>query len=46
MSRCFIDTNIIVYANDTCDEEKQVRALETTAGHMKSGTGVISTQVL
>ena len=46
MTRCFIDTNIIVYANDARDGEKQARALEIVAGHMKSGTGVISTQVL
>jgi len=46
MSRCFIDTNIIVYANDARDQEKQTRALEIIAEHMKSGTGVISTQVL
>ncbi len=46
MTRCFIDTNIIVYANDARDGEKQARALEIVGGHMKSGTGVISTQVL
>jgi len=46
MTRYFIDTNIIVYANDVRDKEKQSMALETVAGHMKSGTGVISTQVL
>jgi len=46
MTRYFIDTNIIVYANDARDKAKQARALELVAGHMKSGTGVISTQVL
>jgi len=46
MSRFFIDTNIIVYANDVRDEQKQIRALEVVAEHMKAGTGVISTQVL
>ncbi len=46
MNRCFIDTNIIVYANDARDQEKQSIAMETIAAHMKSGTGVISTQVL
>ncbi len=46
MSRFFIDTNIIVYANDARDEQKQIRALEVVAEHMKAGTGVISTQVL
>jgi len=46
MSRCFIDSNIIVYANDTRDEEKQSKALEIISEHLKSGTGVLSTQVL
>jgi len=46
MSRFFIDTNIIVYANDARDEMKQARALELVAEYMKSGMGVVSTQVL
>jgi len=46
MSKYFVDTNIIVYANDARDGRKQKRALEIIAQHMKSGTGVISTQVL
>jgi len=46
MSRFFIDTNIIVYANDARDQVKQARALELIAEYMKSGMGVISTQVL
>ncbi len=46
MSKSFIDTNIIIYANDARDEAKQKTALNTVAHHMKSGTGVISTQVL
>lgn len=46
MNKFFIDTNIIVYANDARDGRKQKRALEIIAQHMKSGTGVISTQVL
>jgi len=46
MTQCFIDTNIIVYANDVRDEDKQARALEVITGYLKSGTGVISTQVL
>jgi len=44
--KCFIDTNIIVYANDARDKEKQAAALVQVAEIMKSGTGVISTQVL
>jgi len=46
VSRCFINTNIIVYANDVRDQEKQTIALEAIYGHMKSGDGVISTQVM
>jgi len=46
MNKTFIDTNIIIYANDACDEEKQKKALNIVAKHMRSGTGVISTQVL
>ena len=46
MSKKFLDTNIIVYANDARDECKQKRSLEIVAENMRSGTGVISTQVL
>jgi len=46
MTRYFIDTNIIVYANDARDKEKQAIALNVITEHMKTGMGVISTQVL
>ncbi|VAX09660.1 hypothetical protein MNBD_GAMMA26-1134 [hydrothermal vent metagenome] len=46
MNKTFIDTNIIIYANDARDVEKQNMALAVVAGHMRHGTGVISTQVL
>jgi len=46
MKQSFIDSNIIVYANDARDKEKQAIALNVITEHMKSGTGVISTQVL
>ncbi|MCF6235885.1 MAG: PIN domain-containing protein [Gammaproteobacteria bacterium] len=46
MNKTFIDTNIIIYANDARDEEKQKKALNIVAKHMRLGTGVISTQVL
>lgn len=42
----FIDTNIIVYANDSRDKAKQERAIEIIARAMRDGTGVVSTQVL
>lgn len=46
MNKIFIDTNIIVYANDARDSEKQAKAVEIVTENMKLGTGVISTQVL
>jgi predicted nucleic acid-binding protein len=44
--KAFLDTNVIVYANDSADLEKQGKALELIQSHMRPGTGVISTQVL
>lgn len=46
MSKAFLDTNIIVYANDGADPRKQDVALELVARHLRAGTGVISTQVM
>lgn len=46
MTKAFIDTNVLIYANDARDEIKQKRALDIVAEHMRLGTGVISTQVL
>lgn len=46
VAKTFLDTNIIVYANDAADEAKQQRALTIVADHLAGGTGVISTQVL
>ena len=46
MTKLFIDTNIIIYANDPRDAGKQARAIELVAEAMRKGTGVISTQVL
>jgi predicted nucleic acid-binding protein len=42
----FIDTNLIVYANDRRDPEKQLRALEVIRQEINDRTGVISIQVL
>ena len=46
MGNIFIDTNIIIYANDKRDKEKQVKAIKIITGLMKSNCGTISTQVL
>lgn len=44
--KIFVDTNIIVYANDARDPGKQTKARKVVAELMRSGRGVISTQVL
>ena len=42
----FIDTNIIVYAYDNHFPDKQQRAREIIISAVRSGNGVLSTQVL
>ncbi len=42
----FIDTNIIVYAYDNNFPDKQQRAREIIISAVRSGNGVLSTQVL
>ena len=42
----FIDSNVVVYANDARDPLKQRVALNAIEKAMRSGTGVVSTQVL
>jgi predicted nucleic acid-binding protein len=44
--KSFLDTNLIVYANDSRFPEKQARAIEIISEAMRGGTGVISTQVM
>lgn len=46
MAKIFIDTNIVVYANDKRDPEKQKIAVEVITRLMESQQGVISTQVM
>jgi len=46
MARNFIDTNVVVYANDSHDVAKQRRAVELIATAIREGSGVLSTQVL
>lgn len=45
-SRSFLDTNILVYADDKAAPAKQRQALELVAEHRRSRTGVVSLQVL
>lgn len=46
MEKTFIDTNIIIYANDKSDKKKQKKAIKIIKELMKTGQGTISTQVL
>ena len=46
MSKIFIDTNIIIYANDRRNPDKQNRARSVVVELLRNGRGVISTQVL
>ncbi len=46
IDKIFIDTDIIVTANDKNDYQKQMKAIEIIKKLMKNGNGVISTQVL
>ncbi|XOF34795.1 MAG: PIN domain-containing protein [Candidatus Electrothrix sp. YB6] len=46
MKKIFIDTNLIVYANDRRDPQKQQKAIELIKELMGVGLGVISSQVL
>jgi predicted nucleic acid-binding protein len=45
-STCFLDTNTLVYANDTNFPEKQAQARMLVSGLIASGKGCMSTQVL
>ncbi|MCI5207601.1 MAG: PIN domain-containing protein [Candidatus Electrothrix sp. ATG2] len=46
MKKIFIDTNLIVYANDRRDPQKQRKAIQLISELMNNGLGVISSQVL
>jgi predicted nucleic acid-binding protein len=45
-TRSFLDTNVLVYADDKSAIAKQNVALDLVAVHRQSGTGVVSLQVL
>ncbi len=44
--KIFIDTNILIYANDTRERDKQAKAIAVISALLKEGRGVVSTQVL
>lgn len=46
VAKVFLDTNVLVYANDSRDAAKQQRAIELVTSCMRDGSGVVSTQVL
>ena len=46
MNAEFVDTNVLVYANDRTGGEKPTRASALIARLLESGTGVLSLQVL
>jgi len=46
MTKVFLDTNVLVYANDSRDKPKQSIAIELVTGYIEKQTGVVSTQVL
>ena len=46
MRLCFIDSNIVVYANDRNAGDKQAKAIETVTRCMKAQNGILSIQVL
>ncbi|OLE13328.1 MAG: hypothetical protein AUG89_05375 [Acidobacteria bacterium 13_1_20CM_4_56_7] len=44
--KCFIDTNVLIYAHDRSAGEKHQLAMDLTEKTWESGNGVLSTQVL
>ncbi len=46
MKKAFVDTNIIVYANDSRDKNKQKTAIDLITSLMISQEGTVSTQVM
>jgi predicted nucleic acid-binding protein len=46
VSKLFLDTNILVYANDKSDPRKQILATKLVSDCIAERKGVISTQVL
>jgi predicted nucleic acid-binding protein len=45
-ARSFLDTSVLVYADDRAAPAKRRRAVELVAEHRRAGTGVVSLQVL
>src|SRR4030066_2034085 len=45
-AKYLVDTNLLVYAYDRSEPEKQAKAVEILDGLVKNGTGILSPQVL
>lgn len=45
-ARTFIDSNVLLYAEDSASPQKQRQALELIVAHRRQRTGVVSIQVL
>lgn len=45
-SRTFLDSNVLLYCDDSANPAKQVRALKLVLDHQRQKTGVVSLQVL
>lgn len=46
VERCFVDSNVLIYAYDSDAGDKRMRAQERLAALWNGGTGVLSVQVL
>lgn len=46
LPRTFLDSNILLYCDDSANSAKQVRAVELVLEHQRQKTGVVSLQVL
>jgi predicted nucleic acid-binding protein len=45
-ARAFFDTNILIYADDAESPQKQLKAVDLLAEHLRRRSGVVSIQVL
>lgn len=45
-ARCFVDTNVLLYAHDLTAGEKHIRAAQLVSELWESREGILSTQVL
>jgi len=46
MNKAFLDSNLLIYANDAREPQKQAKAVEVVSRAIREQSGVVSTQVL